>query len=56
VLVSGDVCLLLEGKGVVQAGQLSAVVDLSKAYICGMGCDAVPDLLGEGLIGVCGGC
>ena len=52
VLASGDVCLSLEGQGVMEAGELRALVDLSEADVGGLDRDAFPNLLGEGLVGV----
>jgi len=56
VLASGDVDLGLEGHGVVEAGELGALVGLSEAEVRGLDRDALPDFLGESLVGVGGGC
>jgi hypothetical protein len=52
MLVLGDVWFLLEGEGIIQSGKLSTMVDLSKPHIRDIGCDTVPDLVGEGLLGI----
>jgi hypothetical protein len=55
VLAPGNVGFGLIGQGVVEAGELSTLIGLLEADVLGVGRDALPDYLREGLVGVGGG-
>jgi hypothetical protein len=54
VLVPGEVGFSQEGKRVVYPCQLRGVVNLSLIGLLSLVDDDLPDILGKGLVGVCG--